>query len=1191
MRPRFKAANFNFSLPEEAGATAGFCGIYQILHYNYGFQLPLFSFFQMPRDIKNEYFDAVLQWLEDNQGEIEPAFWEVDFVPSPESAETAFRNVSRAISEHKSLDYETAVITLLYLIRSRLSNVRINRLWPEVARVLAFDDVQPTGARSGTFFRDALNKYTKNSIPDIHNRFVAYCLDQTAVGPDRTHIVLEFLEFLLRQTLENDRGRPAAVEVADICSKYIRDSAERDRVEVYRLQMERNGQTIVNLIRELRDGDVFHEIGFWDWESLRDWWKEHSGEDLNRLTPETREALQNVIARVGTSLTYQSLKSFVKTHGKSASVFYADGVSRSAGELEHAPLGPVKIKLGEVERELQLRDSYGLSAKLIASKTPECWHDFQSQTVFAWQSRPFNVRRAEGDQPARPFYLGDSVQTARLGGYYLATEFESGRLPKPDNSSFKQNLVPRFSLSVDWHLCDEGFRPEINGIFSRFLNESVSVSLRIDGGTNWCGTIRRKFTPIAKVDVLKVEESSSIELLDDNEEVLKSFTLTPPQKAFVAIDGVVQRHQSLFVPEPSDSSSLSCGIVVGVQGKEEPQGTDCRLKKMRSVFAFNGWTLYRVTPESDCEYFQIVAPPYTWDFDSDDPVTLVCPNESVAVGVATITKCRNCVPFAHDDPLNVRLPQFSRGRKPSKGFRFAVTGSRFRHRWNIHQLQRFANESGELSLVELFNDSGYDLPIGHFKVFCEKAGIGYSNPLHLFRSPRSVTAPPCRIGHNPQLILEYDDDADAVLSPDVATCEMATMGQTVEGWMQGDEGSMVHLQWPSNIADVVLLDRGQASQISSIELVDAERFAFLNVSSEQSIRLSIQGHQVDLQPGEQCQLDELLAKALASQKVTGTFLEITASADVELGAWIVDVSPRQFKIESKWSPHDDADSLEMAGTFIGNPNGLSARIFTHHTTEVDSIKLNEIKPLQQPLNYRFELSVEIPRDIVSLLDSDDPGYALIFHDEHPVFRTAIPPTNRSVEPVHAKAEIQSLIRSLGTSADFDDLKLLRIVTLIEQHLSKENELPFRNMEAVISRLNGHGTDECRGHAISCIRLLKNLRTQNHDPIFEVKWQVATPLRLMLVSLAVVYQKRLHKIGLADPRITESLSNALEFLITDSESENDRVWSREMLEFMMSEPNELGTATEFQLKSNHPRYIGCDANLNRFLKQKTFDGDS
>ena len=962
-------------------------------------------------------------------------------------------------------------------------------------------------------------------------------------------------------------------------------------MEVYRLQLERNGQTIVSLIRELREGDVFHEIGFWDWESLRDWWKEHSGEDLNRLTPETREALQNVIARVGTSLTYQSLKSFVNTHGKSANVFYADGVLRSPGELEHAPLGPVKIKLGEVERELQLRDSYGLSAKLISSKTPECWHDFQTQTVFAWQSGPFDVRRAEGCQSARPFYLGDSVQTARLGGYYFATEFESGRLPKPDNSSFKQNLVPRFSLSVDWYLCDDGFRPEINGIFSRFLNESVSVSLRIDGETNWCGSIRRKFTPIAKADVLQVEGSSSIELLDDNEEVLKSFTLTPPQKAFVAIDGIVQKHQSLFVPDHSDSNSLSRGIIVGVQGKEAPEGIDCRLEKLRSVFAFNGWTLYRVIPSTACEYFQIVAPPYTWDFDSVNPVALASSNESVAVGVATITKCRDCIPFSHDDPLNVRLPRFAVGKKPGKGFRLAVTGSRFRHRWNIHQLQCFANESGELSLVDLFKDSGYHLPIGHFKVFCEKAGIGYSNPLLLFRSPKSVTAPPCRIGHNAQLILEYDDHSDAVLSPDVATCEMATKGQTVEGWMQGDEGSMVHLQWPSNIADVVLLDRGQASQISSIEVVDAERFAFLNVSSEQSIRLSVKDRQWDLQPGEQRQLDELLAKALELSQVTEAFLAVTAFAEVELGAWIVDVSPQQFKIESKWLPHEGTDSLELAGTFIGNPNGLMVLISTHHAKEIDNCKLDQIRPLQQSLNYRFELSVEIPKDKISLLDPDNPGYLLIFHDERPVFRAAVPPINPTVEPVQDKAGIQSLIRSLGTSTDFDDLKLLRIVTMIEQHLSQENQLPFRNMEAVISKLNGHGTDDCRGHAISCIRLLKNLGTGNHDPIFEVKWQVATPLRLMLVSLAVVYQNRLHKIGFADPRITESLSNALEILITESESEYDRVWSRELLEFMMYEPDELGASTEEQSKSNYPRYIGCDASLNRFLEKKTLNGNS
>lgn len=1145
----------------------------------------------MLNSIEKEYFDAERQWLENNEGESDPAFWEVGFVPTDAAVSQAVRVVSRAIHEHRNCDPQTATITLFYLIRSKLSDIRINYLWPEVARVLKNDEFQPTPAVCGNFFRDILRKFTRQSIPNVHNPYVAFCLDQTAVGPDRTQIVLEFFEFLLQCIVDGDQDRTAAVEVSAICDQFISQSMERDRVEVYRIQLERNGRTIVNLIRELRSGNIFHEAEFWNWESLRQWWKEHSGEDLNRLTSEIRDALQSIITRVEDSLTRHSLVAFVQKHQGNVSILFPDRETRSIDSINSCPLGPIRVKLGAVQRDLQLRDSFGLTGNLIASKSSECWHGHKSHAVFAWRQKPFQVNRSGTTIAAKPFYEGGAAETAFLRGFYYAAECDDGHVPEVIGVKFSRNLIPRYSLSYEWKLKKDGFCAKLGAIFTTFPAENVVGTLSFGDEILWEGEIKGKFTRLGENCSFNSSDFLEVKLLDHHKDPLKVFSLHPPEVAFVAVDGVVQKHQYLALPKVINGGAFTSGIVLGIQKQELPTGIGCSLKEMGTPLSYSGWTFYRVTPEVNTAFFQISASHFKWEFESGSPISLTKSNQCVNLknGIS-VTKVRDCIPFQLTDQIHFRLVRFADRQPPAKGFRLILTtsaGQRFR--WNISQLSSLVNEHGDLSLKQLFRKIGYDLPIGHLSVFCEKPGVGLTEPIRIFRIPDDIEVQPCRTGEISKLRMISGDQEFTVTSPDVISSDLRNCQSKVEGWFTNEHGGIVRFEWPVNVVDAVLLDQGKISTLSNIMSSDIERFSLLNVSTSKKLNLKLAQSVFELEAGQLERLSDLVPKVIDSTKVTGNSIQITAVADEPLRSWVVDVTPSAVDIEMNWSLENETKFLELKGSLRGNPNGLNFQLVTHHNLEIASGTVDIVKLFDgRLLKYRFSKRFAIPEDILSLLDPDEPGLVLVKFTDETIARHQIPGFASSPESFDLKNEIKNLVRSLGNSVAFDDLKLVKIVSLIEQFFREEEKLPFNSLDSLASDLTEYGSVECRAHAASCLRLLKNLECDKRGQMFDIRWQSDTPLRLMMVSLAAVYQKKLHRLGLADPRITETLEHALEFLVTESVSEKEKYWSREILDYLMTDS--IRSTSDGSPVLEHFRLIGFDADLNDFLEKNSSNGD-
>src|SRR5262249_44337038 len=132
-----------------------------------------------------------------------------------------------------------ACLFLFHLLRTYLTNVRANRLWPEVARALAeLSGVRVDSVRCAQWFRNVLLLHYEDAMEDVHNRFVACAFDQAQVGWDRFRIARDFLQHLTRVGFaEADPAERVSYEL----DRYLSQSAERDDVEALSPMLRRTG--------------------------------------------------------------------------------------------------------------------------------------------------------------------------------------------------------------------------------------------------------------------------------------------------------------------------------------------------------------------------------------------------------------------------------------------------------------------------------------------------------------------------------------------------------------------------------------------------------------------------------------------------------------------------------------------------------------------------------------------------------------------------------------------------------------------------------------------------------------------------------------------------------------------------------------------------------------------------------------
>ena len=95
---------------------------------------------------------------------------------------------------------------------------------------------------------------------------------------------------------------------------------------------------------------------------------------------------------------------------------------------------------------------------------------------------------------------------------------------------------------------------------------------------------------------------------------------------------------------------------------------------------------------------------------------------------------------------------------------------------------------------------------------------------------------------------------------------------------------------------------------------------------------------------------------------------------------------------------------------------------------------------------------------------------------------------------------------------------------------------------------------------------------------------------MLVSLATVYQGRLFKKGVADPRLTKVILEAWRHISENSKSQFDANWARSLLNYTMSDFGSGEVNSNIRLVEPNSYVIKFDESLNHFLEAVKVDVD-
>lgn len=1177
----------------------------------------------------SEYHAARKRWLADHPGQMDPRFWELDFSFDPADLSHRACRLGEAVEGRADFDSMQAVLLLFALLRTRLSSVRINRLWPEVARVLSAQHLTVDPGRCGSFFRDVLDRAYWASIPNVHNRFVACCLEETGVGSDRAEVMSSFLSFMLPSLLEEHGSDSPQATVRRIVQRHLELRQDRDEIEVYRTHLEQTGATIAELIHDLQAEEMFADLGFWNWDQLCNWWRSYSGNDLNRLTPETRQVLESLLSGWSDRVSRRSVVRFI--HRTGARLTIAGNLDQPFGSaVGELPLGPARLGVGSNAREVQLCDELGLTPDKILRYTADHWHSLGNDGIFAWSRQAFLVDRGDGDRkPSRPFFTGRTIAETRRVGDYWSGRLEHGIIPRAVDREFKSSLTPKLQLKTRWVITDGGFQLQLLGWKVLFLQGDQIVRLSIDGDVKWSGVLSENLCVEKSSPVIhrpRTEADPHLTLTDASGKHLCAIEVPRPwcNGAFLALNGEMQERSAVgFLPKSVDANApITEGIIVGTSDRIPPHVTGGDVQPLAVDIPGCRQRLYRVNLQSEFSSAIVVATAsQRWELLDTRPVELLddeclfrLPNDIQVVATERIK------PVGWDDPLRLRLPAtwLLDGTAGIASFRLVVQTSTARLRWSAEDIVRIASngEAGihrTVSLQSLAAQSQSSLPSGLLRIHVNRRLIGRSEDVCLFRCPANCELLPGRVEEYASLKLGADGRTQhLVRSLKRVTVKDLREKRRVEGWLDCGVDGAVGFNWLPQICDVGLF-RGdeliaEDRLLTIADLVETLELEALG-NSDTAWLVTCGTLELILRNGERINLVTLLAER--ASKADGlsrdVLLQVQKKVNDRLNdepsgparAWRFDLAPRDLKCRSQWAGSERGWQLDVILEWQGLPTSeIRVDILDSDGLLLASSSAG-FQQTESSVSRSFlsqELSLAMPIDPIAsfFMNRSEPGFLELRWGEDLIQRSRLEAIPEGLAHfrlvIDPKAAIREVFEKLGSVDGRDDERLCQIVMLCERCLREAELRPIPNLDGLISRIAGKGSDTCRQQATACLRLLKIIIASPPKPICESYFAEPGPLQLLLSTLIAIHQRRLFGFGQAAPNLIFSVVANLDLLAQHGETLSRKCWAsivamwcREWAATTCKFPataNSFDSETILAVKADP--FVGIDVNLNRWL---------
>ncbi|PSR33886.1 MAG: hypothetical protein C7B46_07795 [Sulfobacillus benefaciens] len=236
---------------------------------------------------------AIHAFEKKHPGASPPRFWELSLSIDDDLFTMTLNGIVREIRFLSMAANPLGTSVLLrYLLRTRLSNVRGNHLWPEVEHFLSRATGQELPSlATQNFFRESLLQCHEAELPLHKNRFVMFLLKDVGIGYGRSHLVRTFLENLLT------RHRLNPTDSTDrLLLEQLSEISDSD-LKALSAVLEDTGRALLAIADFSVRYPEFSPSSKDSWEENRSFWLDALRIDLDRLLPEGRRILEPILLR------------------------------------------------------------------------------------------------------------------------------------------------------------------------------------------------------------------------------------------------------------------------------------------------------------------------------------------------------------------------------------------------------------------------------------------------------------------------------------------------------------------------------------------------------------------------------------------------------------------------------------------------------------------------------------------------------------------------------------------------------------------------------------------------------------------------------------------------------------------------------------------------------------------------------
>ena len=1116
--------------------------------------------------VRNEYARAASVWKGISGVAFDSIrFWELGLSLDDAAVKGGSRALAAAIRLGTPAPPLESCLLLFFLLRSRLTNVAGNYLWPEVAKLLAeLSGGEVDVNRCAAWFRATLDQAFPGPLKaaKIHNRFVVHAFDEAGVGRDRSRIIAGFFEHLVEQRfrLAGDANIDSLVD-AEIRRLLARSEQRRD-VEALRAILDRSGKLFLRLIANEKTEERAWEYSVWPWERLRRHWIDQVGIDVDRLLPEGRQILTQLIPRLGTSVSRLQLAQMLASSDLRITFPKCLGTTVEAtADPRKYPLTPIRIEAAGVSKPLLVCDEFGLVADAIMSRVSSSWFRVGTTGVFCWRREPFLVTSRPGrTEPSVPLVGGDSLEQGRVTGYFWSGQL-AGYVPVSEGVTWSEPFRPVLQIEGQWRVDNRGLELVVRDFRLSLADYTGSALLMADKVVLWSGQLEAG-SPISgtfgEPSPPKWQHSPSdvqVQLVDQRGRVIASDTLSNPSRAdaFLTVEGRIWPGRYEYWVRNGESLDFPKGIYlfrrIGLPAATAENAA------FTSVDLGENWSAWQVDkvelPAILGDLSRVHAGGGSWEFATGDLLDLATTTAAcIDLGGVVVQGSGGAIPILSSASMGLIINGW-RGPQGAQSVQLELRSDQGKWQWPLASVARMGcigetnAATAELDVRRVADLMGVSLPFGRVTVSLSGRLANQGRTIEFVRLSETTAHSPSRIGGRAKLILNADQTNPlAVESDRPLRFSDLKERKRANGEVSLGDGCRLSVDWIASVEDALLIADGTPIG-PNVDINQLKKNPVLSLISTREITfgISVASLRFEAAAGSEWQLSELLSKSDCAEKLTDS-LVVTTQAGL-LAEWLIDFRPVAIKCTSVWGV-DEASGLDPELLADITWTGVPSQRIEVQLCSADGGCLGDrhihaghgFAPEERFSSLEWTVIVSIlPELCRSKLTTIFKAAGVQIAS----FSVPSLPAATVTQKPDLKEAIKKLLRIHPGSTPEGDAILEALLIYCELYTSEANALPFQ-IDGLIGAVRRIGSPDVRGQVEVGLRML--------DAISKKEW--ATSLRLDLsgrphldllnLALEGVLETGRTEVGLASLTRLESIADRLALFPQRTSSTLIQAWA-------------------------------------------------